>query len=308
MNTSPLAIIPQKRQQFETQMLIHNADSKIMFDVQERSLWFYNNAQQRDHVPEFKLLVHIKDEDETPITVVRSTYKLVKNEELFSAIEALFPDDIVAEVEVRDAVAYNGKFCMREYTFPSIRKLTPEGRSLIFRVVVINGYGDNAIQIHAGAIDMFCTNGCIIGSFMSKYARHTSGVSIKNVTSIVTRAHEAFITYADTIKVYASIRVEFEQVWDWLEKHFSLVKARALIEQFKAESKCRAGGMTLWALHCALTNYATYDNIITLRRTKADHKAQTMFGRELEVMKVINDKHHGFKALGYNNNGVAINA
>jgi len=268
--------------------------SPIMFKAYERPLFYTGSNQDHQyHNTGHKALCRVLDDKPVCLNVVRDTYKVVQNMELFDAVERGLRSG-VSETElrtarIRDKVSYNGAQCFREYIFPDIAVPSPERDTIAFRVIVQNGFGTGAIKLYSGAIDFFCTNGLVLGEYTSLYAKHTKGVSINDFERVVRGSVELFWKnkqfYADLAgkKVLGD-----DEVKAFLDHNFGERLGARLMYQFRLEINSR--GRTLWALYSALTHYSSHaDGEFALRNTSNDHAAATMMKREKDVLKVTDD-------------------
>ena len=89
------------------------------------------------------------------LSVVGSGYRLVHNRELFRHVEDAMCKEMSASdlsgVRVTDKVSSLGRMCYREYVFPSIKCYvgSQDKTSVVFRLIVQNGYGGSALRVHA---------------------------------------------------------------------------------------------------------------------------------------------------------------
>ncbi len=162
-------------------------DSDLYFDVWERPAYFKgftpvagNEVLYED--PNHKHIVRLYDNSHVPVSlgIVGKNYKLLKNKELCEGIEDTFMDTLTKEelngVTRRDSTSYMGGTSIRQYIFPSINADISSRRSEIaFRTIVINGYdGTSSFKFYHGAIDFFCENGMVSGSYDMTVKRHTT--------------------------------------------------------------------------------------------------------------------------------------
>lgn len=271
---------------------LHKPQSPIMFTAVERPLFF--TARERQYDADHKALVRYKDDDHPILlNVVRNTYKMVQNHELFTQVENGLRSQLsrseYERAEVYDHMAYGGATCMREYRFPDISVSSPDNDKIMFRVIASNGFGTGSLKVFGGAIDMFCTNGMIIGQFVRAYAKHTSGVKISKFDTVVRGAVDMFWKNATFWGKMASMKVmDDDRVFKWLEHRFGERLAKKLMHQYRIE--CQSRGRSIWALYSALTYYASHaDGEFSLRNTKNDHAAATMLKREEQVRNVSHD-------------------
>lgn len=279
----------------------HTDRSPIMFHAYERPL-YYNGKDRTYPVGDFKALVRAPNNvggDPVCLNVVKKSYKVVQNAELFTAVDHgildALPDYNMNNVQVIDRASYNGRICLREYRFPEISIEGPQDK-IAFRVIVQNGFGGSAIKLHAGAIDFFCTNGMILGDYTSEYAKHTSGVQIKRFRESVSRAVDLFWKHRDEWKrLEQLVVVSDDVVQTWLQEKLGERLGDRIFSQYLIEKRVR--GNNLWALYGALTYYSSHpeDDRFSIRNTGNDHEAVTLLKRETQVQRLVADE--SFKQL-----------
>lgn len=287
--------------------------SPIEFDVLERPITFAGKTGSMYNVDDFKALVRLHPETNAPVAlnVVRSTYKTVQNKELFDAVNTgvslalrgVGPDytegDVIAlrDMQVRDRISYLGVESFREYVFPNVSCRSPQGDSIAFRIIVQNSFGSGAIKLYAGAIDFYCTNGLILGNYISLYKKHTSGLKLASFTNHVQAALEVFHKNVGLYEHMAntSLLGREDEVLNWLTHKFGERLANKLMDMYLHETGYR--GANFWALFSALTRYASHTDVIPVRNTKNDHEASTLLGRELTVQKHTMSNLNGFYNL-----------
>lgn len=280
--------------------LLNDLNSPLMFKAYERPLWYEGKEGTRFNNTKHKALVRMFDDKPVCLNVVRDTYKVVQNDELFAAIHKGIAGNVTTDQlrssRIKDRISYGGALCFREYVFPDISITSPERDKIAFRIVVQNGFGTGAIKLYAGAIDFFCTNGLVIGDYTSTYAKHTKGLQITRFEEAVRGSVHMFWKNKDFFSDLAGKHVlSNEQVKKWYEDKFGERLGAKLFRQYLIETNSR--GHTLWAVYSALTYYSSYaDGEFGLRSTGNDHAAATMMKRENDVRKVIEDR-EAFMAL-----------
>lgn len=268
--------------------------SPLLFHAYERPLWYEGKSGDKFADTNHKALVRFDEAAQKPVclNVVRNTYKVVQNGELFDAVEKGLIDGLgthaITNARIVDKIARNGMLCYRQYIFDDISVPSPERDKIAFRVIIQNGFGGSAIKLHAGAIDFFCMNGMILGDYVSEYAKHTSGVKLTRFTDVVHMASDVFWKNRDTWNELRQTHIRSDDtVHAWMIEHFGERLGIKLFRQYLIEKKAR-GGSHLWAVYAALIYYSTYDTgEFTLRQTKNDHAAETMLKRELKVRQLF---------------------
>ena len=273
-----------------------SSESELYFDVWERPAYFkgYNNDyyyKDDNH----KHIVRMWDHEPISIGLVGRNYKLLKNKPLCEGVEDTFMETLTkAEldgVNRRDKVSYMGGTCIRDYIFPNIRADIESRRSdIAFRAIVINGYdGSSSFKFYHGAIDFFCTNGMVSGVYDMTVRRHTSGLTIPNLTDRLRKSINIFYKQAEQWKHWVGKVICDEDAEDCFKAmpNVSERRVQQLMRQFRIE--CASHGRTVWALYSAATYYASFDaGDFSIRETNSDHKASTLMNREQQVRSWLN--------------------
>lgn len=269
--------------------------SPLLFTAYERPLWYEGKDGTKYDNTGHKSLVRMLDDKPYCLNVVKNTYKVVQNEELFNAIHDGLSAGVSAHelrsATIKDRISYGGSVCFREYIFPDISIESPERDKIAFRIIIQNGFGTGAIKLLAGAIDFFCTNGLVIGEYTSTYAKHTKGLQISQFKQAVEGSVHMFWKNKDVYGDLANKKVlSDDAVRGWYILHFGERLGERLHRQYLIEAQKR--GKTLWAVYSALTWYSSHNSgEFSLRNTGNDHAAATMVKRENEVRKIVNSNH-----------------
>lgn len=286
-----------------TPLMVPGDYSRILFPVVERAVgWYDVKADDYHKITGSKALLRSVDGKGQVLNVVNSTYKLVDNRELFTAIEntiiEVVPATKLHNVKIKDHVSYSGRVCFREYVFPGIVCDIGAKSPLGFRVVVSNSYGGGAVRMLAGAIEFFCTNGCVSGAYESSYARHTSGLVVAGFATKINAALERFVKDAALWRRWVETPVKYEAamaLFKTLTNNETL--QNNLTHQYFKEHDER--GHNLWSVYSAMTYYASHNegNFATRNQGETTGAASTMFKRELDVRNWVNSP--AFKELEY---------
>lgn len=277
----------------DTDMILHDLESPLTFKAYERPLWYEGKSGTKFNNTKHKALVRMYNDAPLCLNVVRDTYKVVQNDELFGAIHdglstGLSRDEIKS-ARIRDRISYGGALCFREYIFPDIAIESPERDKIAFRVIVQNGFGTGAIKLLAGAIDFFCTNGLVLGEYTTTYAKHTKGLTISRFEDAVRGSVHMFWKNRDFYGQLAGKKVlNDDAVSKFFADNFGDRLGARLYHQYLREASQR--GKTLWAVYSALTYYSSHaSGDFSLRNTGNDHAAASMIQRENNVRKIIGD-------------------
>ena len=273
-----------------------STESELYFDVWERPAFFqgrdigvYYGDQNHKHI------VRMWNGSPISIGLVGKNYKLLKNQELYEGIEDTFMDSLTSEeldgVTRRDSISYMGGTSIRDYVFPNIKVDLSVGVSdVAFRAIAINGYdGSSSFKFYHGAIDFFCTNGMVTGSYDMTTKRHTSGLTVPKLTDRLRNSIDIFYKQAEQWEHWIGKWISNEDALECFNAMPNVSERRVaqLMRQFMIEMT--AHGRTVWALYSAATFYATSNSgEFAVRETGSDHKASTMINREQQVRSWLN--------------------
>lgn len=274
-----------------------NPDSELYFDVWERPAYFMGGKDNGNYYcdNDHKHIVRLYNDKPVSIGLVGRNYKLLKNRELCEGIEDTFMETLTKEelhgVTRRDRISYMGGTSIRDYIFPNIRADIESKRSdIAFRAIVINGYdGSSSFKFYHGAIDFFCTNGMVTGSYDMIVKRHTAGLQVPKLTDRLRQSIDIFYKQADQWKHWVGKEISDEDAEECYKAlpNVSERRVQQLMRQFLIE--CQSHGRTVWALYSAATFYASSDHgDFSIRETNSDHKASTLMNREQQVRSWLN--------------------
>jgi hypothetical protein len=159
-----------------------------------------------------------------------------------------------------------------------------------WRAIALHGIdGSCSNQVFFGGIEVFCTNGQISGEWAKVRRKNTSGFVLAYFINELRVAKVAFFEHGKKMQKWADTRV---YMWD-VENAINTIipserKAEKMLELYSQEADVR--GHNVYALYSAMTNYSTYAddrNGFSLRNTRNDTQAISMWKREHEVSKWI---------------------
>jgi hypothetical protein len=191
--------------------------------------------------------------------------------------------------------ARGGAWAMLDITLPSMKSVIETDRhqtEVKNRIISLHGIdGSCSNQVFFGAIDSFCTNGCISGEHDKVRRKNTSNFSLSSFINELSNLRSDFYEQAIKMKTWAQTSLKNVDVEALLEAMIpSERKAKKMYQLYRTETCMR--GENKWALYSAFTNYATYAddrNGFNLRKTGNDTQATSMWGREQEVSKWVSD-------------------
>jgi len=238
---------------------------------------------------------NFRTDTEKPLGAVKERYQIVQNAELFnslaSALDGAAPARALEGAKIKPSVSYGGAQAFADIAFPQLTEDLMQARgnatALTFRLLLWNSFdGSSPVRLAAGAIDGFCTNGMIFGSYDLFGRRHTKGFNQKDLSDFVGNSFVLFQDKITELRRETFAPVELKQAEEFLKKNFSERRAAQLLERFAVEAVER--GATVWALRSALTFYASHNSTsFAVRNTGADSAAAVLYGRENEVASLF---------------------
>ena len=241
---------------------------------------------------------NFRTDTEQALGAVQERYKIVQNHELFdslaSALDGAAPARALEGAKIKPSTSYGGRQAFADIAFPQLTEDLIQARgnatALTFRLLLWNSFdGSSPVRLAAGAIDGFCTNGMIFGSYDLFGRRHTKGFSQKDLSDFVGNSFVLFQEKITELRRETFKPIELTQAEDFLKKNFSERRAAQLLERFAVESQER--GQTVWALRSALTFYASHNSSqFAVRNTGQDSAAAVLYGRENEIASLFSSR------------------
>lgn len=239
----------------------------------------------------------IRTDTRQPLGAVGQRYAIAQNTDLQAAVaeaaEAALPRHALQDIQLKEYSSRGGAYTRFEYTFPGlgadIRQLTGASTQLMFRIGVANSFnGSGAIRGFAGAYDLVCTNGMVIGEYETSAFRHSAGFHPGKLADFLEREAENYVTRVRVWQAWARKEITVTGAKETLEAAgMSARRVASMMEQLQLEAESR--GMTVWALYSALTFYSSHNSERFGVRNSAnvDNVAETLDKREREVASVI---------------------
>ena len=241
---------------------------------------------------------NFRTDTEKALGMVKDRYQIVQNHELFEslahALEEAAPARALEGAKIKPSTSYNGAQAFADIAFPRLTEDLVQARgnatALTFRLLLWNSFdGSSPVRLAAGAIDGFCTNGMIFGSYDLFGKRHTKGFSQADLEKFVGNSFLLFQEKITELRRETFKPVELEQAEKFLKKNFSDRRAAQLLERFAVEAQER--GATVWALRSALTFYASHNSSqFAVRNTGQDSSAAVLYGRENEIASLFSSR------------------
>ena len=269
-------------------------ESDLYFDVWERPAYFKGRDGYYED-PSHKHIVRLWEDEPHSIGLVGKNYKVLHNKELCEGVEDTFMETLTSEelhgVQRRDRVSYMGGTSIRDYIFPSIRADIESKRSdIAFRTIIVNGYdGSSSFKFYHGAIDFFCTNGMVTGSYDMIIKKHTAGLSVPKLTDRLRNSIDIFYKQTEQWSKWVGKEICDEDAEECFKAMPNVSERRVeqLMRQFRIETQSH--GRTVWALYSAATFYASQNaGDFKIRETGQDNSASTLMNRENQVRSWLN--------------------
>lgn len=270
------------------------------FDAVAEPIYMVNHAENRAQKIDQNIGRVIRRTDNwDALGIVGAKYGIAPNKPLYDmvceAAEDTLPSGSMRGIELKEFSSNGGAYTRFELVFPALAQPIEQFRGsteLNFRIGISNSFnGSGSVRVFAGAYDLVCTNGLIIGEVEKKAARHTSGYTPAKFADFI--RHE-LTTYEERAKVWQSYARKFitpDQAKEALESAgMSERRIASMLNQFEIESADR--GRTAWALYSALTFYSSHNSerFGVRNSSNVDNVAITLDNREREVSKVISSK------------------
>jgi hypothetical protein len=231
--------------------------------------------------------------------IVGAKYGIAPNKPLYDMVceasEDTLPSGSMRGIELKEFSSNGGAYTRFELVFPALAQPIEQYRGqteLNFRIGISNSFnGSGSVRVFAGAYDLVCTNGLIVGEVEKRASRHTSGYTPNKFADFI--RHE-LTTYQERARIWQQYARKFitpEQAKETLEQAgMSERRIKHMLDQFEIESADR--GRTVWALYSALTFYSSHNsNRFGVRNSgNVDNVAITLDNREREVSKIISSK------------------
>jgi hypothetical protein len=288
--------------------------AEACFTVDEQSI---HSRWGGIEAPDKKMLV--KQPYNEYLSVVNKTYSVIQNKDILDPLHEqmleTFGEDMFDGSEeackISVDLARNGATTFVEYKFPKIKQRieTTNGftNDLIFRAIMKNTFdGSSAATLYIGNIDMFCTNGMILGDFDIMRKTHRGQFEIKNFTNefrtILDNYQSATEVYSNMARTRIGdsniVRNLFDKLVhkdkvndpEWVanrkEDHASDLSNK-LYAQYEVESQQR--GNNIYSIMSAMTNFSSHGDggyfPLNRRQHGNDNDPVRMFNRENKVSK-----------------------
>lgn len=220
----------------------------FLFPVEKRQVYYEGEDGFPVLSSEYQSI--IKAEDNSLISVMSDSYRLVRNEEVIIPImEQLHNLD--SKWYIDDSHSFVTDSRMRlQVTFPDLT--FHDGRSdIALSVFLHNSYnGSEGVRLFWGAIRGICSNGMVFGKVLAKfYARHTSGITIENLKEQVELTYEQIPVIQNRIQILQNIEVT-KTLTESVDKKLGKTISKFIEEQPRSDNQ--------WILYNYLTYYISH--------------------------------------------------
>jgi hypothetical protein len=230
------------------------------------------------------------------VGVVSSKYRPLRNEDLFGTIEAALneaiPEEMFRDVQVRDRVSGGGSWSQREYVLPAYAEELKNSQfetRVGLRIIAWNSYdGSASAGLMTGLIDFYCTNGMIVGNQITReLKRHSTRLTPEDFLPRLTKNLSTIHEEIDGIRGMMHTPLNSDAALEFLEKNLSAKRAAEMFTRMQQEVEVR--GSNVFALHSALTYYASHDSesFATRAPLHSSRTARMLRGREDEVLRLV---------------------
>lgn len=195
----------------------------------------------------------VREDTNEVISIVRDSYKLVRNEELIKELlDQLVGLSTSFKLDHTHSFVQNERMRL-QITFPELKMQDSES-DIALSLFVHNSYDQSeGVRMYFGAIRAICANGMVFGDVMSKmYHRHTRGFELSQFKQKLEEAVETFPIINHRIRQLERSFVD-EALIDSVEKNVSKRLAQQLLQDQQIDS------ITQWKFFNMLTDYVSHD-------------------------------------------------
>jgi len=241
------------------------------FPVEEQNIALSKNTPWIEEISGYKAIVAPNyTQDDNVISVVKDTYKLVRNREL---IEPFMEE--VSRLSVRWKIDPSHSFCqsnrMRlQITFPDIL-VKDQDSDIALSVYLHNSYDQSeGVRLFWGGIRGICSNGVVFGNLLgSFYARHTQGFSFENFYEEFGNASDKISDVQQQILLLQAKPVE-QELMEELQKALGKRRMQEIVNTDKVPDKSQ------WDLLNDITYYISHD-VVKAKRADLQIKLSKVY-------------------------------
>jgi hypothetical protein len=243
--------------------------------------------------------------------IVGDNYRVITNAELFErvdhAIHTNLNSSAIDTMQIIDKASRGYARTFRDIRFPEISRSITTSRhktDVGFRIIIDNSFdGSGSVKILLGAIDFFCTNGMVHGSYDVFKKVHKGSNEIPSFDGLFIKALEQYTNKMELYQTWASKELKNQSVHRFIETLFPNENTKKninlpynkmgdnLLSQYITEADTR--GHNVWAMYSAMTYYASHDSAqFSLNRMANDNDTTTerLHKRNDKVMSWLNSK------------------
>ncbi len=226
---------------------------KFMFKVDEDAVYF-SNGKDMIPAPKNKAIV---TESGNIISVVKNSYRLVKNEEvILPLLEGLDKLDNKWIVDPSHSFISDDKSKMRvQITFPELT--FQDGDSDIAMSLYINNSYDYSSAVNGmwGAIRGICSNGMVFGKIFQKFSiKHTSGFNMDFIKHQIEETYKSIPTIQQRVELLSAKTFKMTEKLEEEIKDNLGRRAFAYYNQENEQEKIK----NMWALYNVFTYYISH--------------------------------------------------
>jgi hypothetical protein len=195
----------------------------------------------------------VREDTNEVISIVRDTYKIVKNSDLIDALlRQLATCGQSFMIDPSHSFVTNERMRL-QITFPEL-KLKDRESDIALSAFIHNSYDQSeGVRFYFGAIRAICSNGMVFGTVLGKYySRHTKGFSFENLGEKLAEARQYFPEIQERINRLEQLRVD-EQLVENVSDKISKRLAEQAIDQEEI------GRISQWVLLNRLTNRVSHE-------------------------------------------------
>lgn len=223
------------------------------FPIEEQDIALYEKTPWISKIKGYKAIVAPNENSDQVISVVKNSYKLVKNQELLEPFM-----EQVCRLGVQWRIDPSHSFCqtnrMRlQVTFPDIL-LKDQDSDIALSLYLHNSYDQSeGVRLFWGGIRSICTNGVVFGNLLgSFYGRHTQGFTFENVYKQFRDASDKIQSVQHTINSMERRAVD-EQMMEELQKALGKRRLKQITNTDRVPDKSQ------WDLLNDITYYISHE-------------------------------------------------
>jgi hypothetical protein len=241
--------------------------SSYMFPVQERAV-FVEDDIGLNYKPTKKYEAIVREDDNTLISIMPKTYKLVPNRDvIMPLLEQLHKLDTNWLIDPSHSFVEDNRMRL-QVTFPDLK--LNDGRSdIALSLFLHNSYdGSEGVRMFFGGIRSICTNGMVFGTLLSKfYGKHTSGLDISNLKDQLEATYDKIPVIKHRIEILQNTKVTTK-----FRRESEDVLGKKMLKYVGDQEKQNRKAANLWILFNLITYFISH---YVEMRLRADYQLRT---------------------------------